>query len=137
MKRSRIVGTGSFVPARVVGNEEVAAPLGVAQDQILALTGIRTRHWAEQGQASSDLAVVAGQRACDAAAMAPHSLDAILVSTTSPDSAFPSTAAMTRHERICPLRIMTSAIDNPYRNPEQEAERSNAITGLAPKARCT
>ena len=92
MKRSRIVGTGSFVPARVVGNEEVAAPLGVAQDQILALTGIRTRHWAEQGQASSDLAVVAGQRACDAAAMAPHSLDAILVSTTSPDSAFPSTA---------------------------------------------
>ena len=82
MKRSRIVGTGSFVPARVVGNEEVAAPLGVAQDQILALTGIRTRHWAEQGQASSDLAVVAGQRACDAAAMAPHSLDAILVSTT-------------------------------------------------------
>ena len=92
MKRSRIVGTGSFVPARVVGNEEVAAPLGLAQDQILALTGIRTRHWAEQGQASSDLAVVAGQRACDAAAMASHSLDAILVSTTSPDSAFPSTA---------------------------------------------
>ncbi len=92
MKRSRIVGTGSYVPPRVVGNEEVGAPLGLHPDQIMALTGIRTRHWAEPGQASSDLALVAGQRACEAAGLAPRSLDAILVSTTSPDSAFPSTA---------------------------------------------
>ena len=92
MKRSRIVGTGSYVPSRVVDNLEVAAPLGLDPDQIVALTGIRTRHWVEQGQASSDLAVVAGQRACEAAGMTPQSVDAILVSTTSPDSAFPSTA---------------------------------------------
>ena len=92
VKRSRIVGTGSFVPPRVVGNEEVGRPLGLDPGKILALTGIRTRHWAEQGQASSDLAVAAGQRACEAAGLAPKSLDAILVSTTSPDSAFPSTA---------------------------------------------
>lgn len=92
MKRSRIVGTGSCVPPRVVGNEEVGGPLGLDSEQIVALTGIRTRHWAEPGQASSDLAVAAGQRACEAAGLAPKSLDAILVSTTSPDSAFPSTA---------------------------------------------
>ncbi len=92
MKRSRIVGTGSCVPPRVVGNEEVGTPLGLNPAQILALTGIRTRHWVQPGQASSDLAVVAGQRACEAAGLAPSSLDAILVSTTSPDSAFPSTA---------------------------------------------
>ncbi len=92
MTRSRIVGTGSFVPSRVVDNEEVAAPLGLEPNQIVALTGIRTRHWAEQGQASSDLAVVAGQRACEAAGLAPESIEAIVVSTTSPDSAFPSTA---------------------------------------------
>lgn len=92
MKRSRIVGTGSFVPPRVVHNEEVGGPLGMNSDQIVALTGIRTRHWAETGQASSDLAAEAGRRACDAAGIAPQSLDAILVSTTSPDSAFPSTA---------------------------------------------
>ncbi len=92
MKRSRIVGTGSFVPPRVVHNEEVGGPLGLNSDQIMALTGIRTRHWAERGQASSDLAAQAGQRACEAAGIAPRSLDAILVSTTSPDSAFPSTA---------------------------------------------
>ncbi|MBI4001016.1 MAG: beta-ketoacyl-ACP synthase 3 [Nitrospira defluvii] len=92
MTRSRIVGTGSFVPSKVVDNEEVAAPLGLEPNQIEALTGIRTRHWAEQGQASSDLAVVAGQRACEAAGLAPESIEAIVVSTTSPDSAFPSTA---------------------------------------------
>jgi len=92
VKHSRIVGTGSFVPPRVVHNEEVGGPLGMDSDQIVALTGIRTRHWAEPGQASSDLAVEAGRRACQAAGIAPRSLDAILVSTTSPDSAFPSTA---------------------------------------------
>lgn len=92
MKRSRIVGTGSFVPPRLVGNQEVGGPLGLDAEQIMTLTGIRTRHWAEPGQASSDLAVVAGRRACEAAGLEPKSLDAILVSTTSPDSAFPSTA---------------------------------------------
>ncbi|MGB3395352.1 MAG: beta-ketoacyl-ACP synthase III [Nitrospira sp.] len=92
VKRSRIVGTGSYVPSRVVDNEEVAAPLGLDPGQIVALTGIRTRHWVAQSQASSDLAVVAGQRACEAAGVTSASVDAILVSTTSPDSAFPSTA---------------------------------------------
>lgn len=92
MKRSRIVGTGSFVPPRVVQNEEVGTPLGLNSDQIMALTGIRTRHWAEPGHASSDLAVAAARRACEAAGIPPHSLNAILVSTTSPDSTFPSTA---------------------------------------------
>ena len=70
----------------------MAAPLGLEPNEIEALTGIRTRHWAEPGQASSDLAVMAGQRACEAAGLASGSIEAIVVSTTSPDSAFPSTA---------------------------------------------
>jgi 3-oxoacyl-[acyl-carrier-protein] synthase-3 len=90
--RSRIVGTGSFVPPRVVDNEEVGGPLGLKASQIEALTGIRTRHWADPGQASSDLATVAGRRACEAAGLAPDSIEGIVVSTSSPDSAFPSTA---------------------------------------------
>ncbi|HVG01284.1 MAG TPA: 3-oxoacyl-ACP synthase, partial [Nitrospira sp.] len=92
MTRSRIVGTGSFVPPRVVGNEEVGKPLGLKPSQIEELTGIQTRHWAEPGQASSDLAVVAAQRACEAAGLGPDSIEGIVVSTSSPDSAFPSTA---------------------------------------------
>jgi 3-oxoacyl-[acyl-carrier-protein] synthase-3 len=90
--RSRIVGTGSFLPSRVVSNEEVAAPLGLESNQIVALTGIQTRRWADPEQASSDLAVLAAQRACEAAALAPETIEGIIVSTTSPDSAFPSTA---------------------------------------------
>jgi 3-oxoacyl-[acyl-carrier-protein] synthase-3 len=92
VKRSRIVGTGSFLPSRVVGNEEVAAPLGLDPKDIVALTGIQTRHWAEPGQATSDLALAAGLRACEAAGKSPASIEAIVVSTTSPDSVFPSTA---------------------------------------------
>ncbi|MCE7966430.1 beta-ketoacyl-ACP synthase III [Nitrospirales bacterium NOB] len=92
MTRSRIVGTGSCVPVRIVENEEVGAPLGLGQAKIEALTGIRTRHWAAPAEASSDLAVAAALRACEAAGIAPSSLEAILVSTTSPDSVFPSTA---------------------------------------------
>jgi 3-oxoacyl-[acyl-carrier-protein] synthase-3 len=55
-------------------------------------TGIRTRRWAAEDQASSDLAEQAARQALDAAGVAPSSLDAIIVSTTSPDMVFPSTA---------------------------------------------
>ncbi len=92
MQRSRIVGTGSYVPERVVSNGEVSFSLARDPDRVFRLTGIRTRHWASECQASSDLAAEAARHALDAAGMTPASLDAILVSTTSPDTPFPSTA---------------------------------------------
>ena len=92
MVSSRIIGTGSYLPSRVVSNEEVAGPLGIAPDHIQALTGIRERRWAAPDEASSDMAVEAGRRALEAADCEAGSLDAIIVSTTSPDRAFPSTA---------------------------------------------
>ncbi len=92
MQRSRIVGTGSYVPERVVGNGEVSSSLARDPDRVFRLTGIRTRHWASECQASSDLAAEAARYALEAAGMTPTSLDAILVSTTSPDTTFPSTA---------------------------------------------
>lgn len=92
MVRSRIVGTGSYLPARVVTNEEVAAPLGLPAGRIHRLTGIRERRWAAEGEAPSDMAVVAARRALESAGCAASEVDAIILSTTSPDSAFPSTA---------------------------------------------
>lgn len=92
MLHSRIVGTGSYVPERVVGNSEVSPSLERDPDRVFRLTGIKTRHWAPERQASSDLATEAARNALDAAGRAPSSVDAILVSTTSPDTAFPSTA---------------------------------------------
>jgi 3-oxoacyl-[acyl-carrier-protein] synthase-3 len=102
MVRSRIIGTGSYVPDRVVPNDEVARPLGLAPDHIERLTGIRERRWAAAEQAASDMAIVAGQRALTAASCASSSIDAIIVSSTSPDMAFPSTACAVQRGLACP-----------------------------------
>jgi 3-oxoacyl-[acyl-carrier-protein] synthase-3 len=92
VKQSRIIGTGSYLPPRVVTNDEIGHMLGLADDEIYGLTGIRSRHWVDPGVATSDLAVEAARRACLAGGMPPDFLEAILVSTTSPDMPFPSTA---------------------------------------------
>jgi 3-oxoacyl-[acyl-carrier-protein] synthase III len=90
--RSRIVGTGSYLPDRVVSNSELCERLRLDPEGVYRRTGIRTRHFASEGQASSDLAEHASQRALEAADIAGSSVDAIVVSTTSPDMTFPSTA---------------------------------------------
>ncbi|MBM4124405.1 MAG: beta-ketoacyl-ACP synthase III [Nitrospira sp.] len=92
MLGSKIVGTGSYLPPRVVSNEEVGLGLGVDPESVYRLTGIRVRHWAGEEQATSHLAEEAARRACEAAGLSPESVDTIVLSTTSPDMAFPSTA---------------------------------------------
>ena len=67
MKRMRIIGTGSYLPERIVANSEVAGPLGVSPATIDRLTGIRERRWAADSQASSDLAMEASRHALQAA----------------------------------------------------------------------
>lgn len=89
---SRIVGTGSYLPERLISNEEVAAHFGLPDDDVFRVTGIKTRHWSNPNESCSDLAVQAARRALSAADLSVESVDAILVSTTSPDTIFPSTA---------------------------------------------
>lgn len=101
MIRTRIIGTGSYLPARVVPNEEIAGPLGIPPDQIQRLTGIRERRWAAEHEASSDMAIQAGRRALEAAGCEASSVDAIILSTTSPDMAFPSTACYVQRGLGC------------------------------------
>jgi len=101
MIRTRIIGTGSYLPSRVVPNEELAPQLRLAPARIHRLTGIRTRHWAGDREASSDMAIAAGRRALDAADCAASSVDAIILSTTSPDMAFPSTACSVQRGLGC------------------------------------
>lgn len=97
MLRSRIVGTGSYVPARVVTNAEVGRALGLDAEAVYRRTGIRLRRWADEGQATSDLAEQAARAACEAAGLAPASVDTIVLSTTSPDMVFPSSACLLQH----------------------------------------
>jgi len=102
VRRSRIVGTGSYLPDRVVGNDEVGRPLRMDAAAIERRTGIRTRRWAAEHEASSDLAEQAARKACEAAGVSPESVDAIVLSTTSPDMAFPSTACLLQQRLRAP-----------------------------------
>lgn len=91
--RSRIIGTGGYVPARIVTNEELAGLTGVAPAAIYRRTGIRERRWAAPDEATSDFAFCAAKAALDAAGTQAAALDAIILSTTSPDTPMPSAAS--------------------------------------------
>ena len=105
MKYSRIAGTGSYLPANVVSNEELARRVDTSDEWIRSRTGIRQRHLAEPGQTSSDLAYRAAQQAIAAAGIAASDIDLIIVATSTPDYIFPSTACLLQARlgiRRCP-----------------------------------
>ena len=94
MTYARIVGTGSYLPARVMRNDEFAARLDTSDEWIRERTGIVQRHIAEESQTSSDLALEASRRALEAAGVAASDIDLIIVATSTPDFVFPSTACL-------------------------------------------
>jgi len=91
---SRIVGTGSYLPPRILTNDELAKRLDTSDAWIRERTGIRQRHIAEESQTSSDLALEAGRRALQAAGLKAADIDLIIVATSTPDFIFPSTACL-------------------------------------------
>ncbi len=92
MRHSRILGTGSCVPPRVISNDEVSQWVRLDPEAIFRRTGIRTRCWATEDQTPSILAEEAAHQALKAAGLPASAIDAVLVSTTSPDTVIPSTA---------------------------------------------
>jgi 3-oxoacyl-[acyl-carrier-protein] synthase III len=96
---SRITGTGSHLPARRVTNADLAAELGArgietSDEWIVERTGIRARHFADDGVVCSELALPAAQAALAAAGRGSEDVDLIIVATSTPDMVFPSTAAI-------------------------------------------
>ena len=91
---SRIAGTGSFLPPKVVTNDDLAVRLDTSDAWIQERTGIRQRHIADRSQTSSDLALEASRCALQAAGMQAGQLDMIVVATSTPDYVFPSTACL-------------------------------------------
>jgi 3-oxoacyl-[acyl-carrier-protein] synthase-3 len=91
---SRIIGTGSYLPAKVVTNDDLAKQLDTTDEWIRTRTGIRQRHIAEPSQTASDLAVEASRAALVAAGIVPQEIDLIIVATATPDYIFPSTACI-------------------------------------------
>lgn len=100
---SRILGTGSYLPARRLSNADLAAELAqqgveTSDDWIVERTGIRARHFAADEQGCSDLATEAARRALNAASLAAQDIDLIIVATSTPDMVFPSVATMVQHK---------------------------------------
>jgi 3-oxoacyl-[acyl-carrier-protein] synthase III len=90
--RSQIAGCGGYLPERVVTNGELAARLDTSDAWIRQRTGIGERRIAADGELTSDLAIVAAQRALERAGMSGSDLDLIVLATATPDETFPSTA---------------------------------------------
>jgi len=91
---ARIVGTGSYLPPRIVTNAELARRVDTSDEWIVSRTGIRQRHIADENQAASDLSLEASREALRAAGVAASELDLIIVATSTPDYVFPSTACL-------------------------------------------
>ena len=90
---TRILGTGSYLPANCVTNEKLAETVDTTDEWIRTRTGIRTRHIAAEDELTSDIGVQAARQAMDAANVSSEDIDLIVLATTSPDRTFPSTAS--------------------------------------------
>ncbi len=94
MIRSIIIGTGAYLPEKILTNRDLEKKVDTSDQWIRERTGIRERRIAADHQAASDLAVIAGQRALEMAGVAAADLDLIMVATATPDMLFPSTACL-------------------------------------------
>jgi 3-oxoacyl-[acyl-carrier-protein] synthase-3 len=102
---SKIVGTGSYLPPKRVTNDELAQQLAkkgieTSDEWIVSRSGISARHYAEPDVLSSDLAVLASQRALEAAKLQPNDIDLIILASSTPDhlGGFPSTACVVQRK---------------------------------------
>lgn len=91
---ARITGTGSYLPERVLTNQDLEKLVDTTDQWIRERTGIVKRHIAVEGQTTCDLAEHAARRALDAAGKKPADIDLIVLATTTPDKIFPSTACL-------------------------------------------
>jgi 3-oxoacyl-[acyl-carrier-protein] synthase-3 len=98
MVYSRILGTGSYLPANVVTNAMLAERMDTSDEWIVSRTGIRARHLASEEEKTSDLACKAAVDALAAAGVDAQDIDLIIVATTTPDMVFPSTACLVQEK---------------------------------------
>jgi 3-oxoacyl-[acyl-carrier-protein] synthase III len=94
VRRVRIASLATYVPPRVLTNADLEKMVDTSDEWILQRTGIRERHIVDPGMATSDLARDASIAAIERAGLTPGDIDFIVVGTTTPDMAFPSTACL-------------------------------------------
>ena len=94
MSYSRIAGTGSYLPEKVVTNKDLEKMVDTSDEWIRERTGIKRRHLAADNETTSDLALAAAGKALDMAGIGAEDLDLIVLGTATPDKVFPSTACI-------------------------------------------
>ena len=95
---SKIVGIGSFVPEKVLTNEELCNIVDTSDEWIISRTGIKERRIAEKGLTTSDIAAAAAKKALDISGLKPEDIELILVGTITPDMIFPSTSCIVQNK---------------------------------------
>lgn len=98
MIRSVVKGIGSYLPERILSNAELSETVETSDQWIRERTGIGQRHIVAEDQCTSDLGLAAAKAALDDAGMSADDIDLIVVSTTTPDYTFPSTATIIQHK---------------------------------------
>ncbi len=101
MTRSRLRGTGSALPAKVVTNAELAERVDTSDEWIVERTGIRQRYIAGEGETTASLAIEASRSALDDAGMDASEIDLIVLATATPDNTFPATATKVQDALGC------------------------------------
>ncbi|MDO6589647.1 3-oxoacyl-ACP synthase [Loktanella sp. D2R18] len=93
-RRAVVKGIGHYLPERIVPNAEFEKTLDTSNDWIVSRSGIERRHFAAEGETTSQLATHAAKAALEMAGMDANDIDAIIVATSTPDNTFPSAATM-------------------------------------------
>ena len=101
MEHSSIVGTGSYLPTRILTNADLENLVDTTEEWIKSRSGIEARHIAAVDETSADMGYLAAQRALDAAQLSPDKIDLIIVATCTPDKMFPSTACLIQAKLKC------------------------------------
>lgn len=98
MSYSRIAGTGSYLPKKILTNAELESMVDTTDEWIFSRTGIRERHIVAKDEFTSDLALHAARNAIDSSGISANDIDLIIVATTTPDKIFPSTAVILQNK---------------------------------------
>ena len=94
MAYAHVVGWGKYVPPRVLTNDDLTQMVATSDEWIRTRTGIRERRLVAEGETTASMAIRAAQEALDVAQISPAQLDLVIVSTVTPDHAFPATACL-------------------------------------------
>lgn len=98
MVNSKIIGTGSYLPKKILTNADLEKLVETTDEWIVERTGIKQRHIADDGELTSDLALKASEEAIKSANITKDDIDLIVFATTTPDKTFPSTATILQNK---------------------------------------